>query len=305
MRDSFIEWLTKKAEFDKNIVLITGDLGFGVLDNFSKLYPKQFINAGVAEQNMTGMACGLAMQGFKVYTYSIGNFPTLRCLEQIRNDVCYHNADVTVVSVGGGFSYGQLGVSHFATEDLAIMNALPNIEVICPASKAQIESLLDEMDKIARPKYLRLDKDSADDIIFPNSSLDKPIRVRDGDAISILSTGPIIKEADKAAKSLAKEGIECRIISVQSLSSIDIKEIKLACEETEGIVTLEEHVSSGGLGSIVADLCLSNKINPKNFLKISIPNEYPSEVGDQNHLRHFYELDASSIHSKIYNLLRK
>ena len=132
MRDAFIESLSKIAENDKDIFLITGDLGFGVLDNFSEKFPSQFLNVGVAEQNMTGIAVGLALSGYKVFTYSIANFTTLRCLEQIRNDACYHNANVNVVSIGGGFGYGALGMSHHATEDLSIMRSLPNIEVIAP-----------------------------------------------------------------------------------------------------------------------------------------------------------------------------
>ena len=125
MRDAFVAELSEIAAVDPSVMLITGDLGFGVLTDFADRFPDQFINAGVAEQNMTGLAAGLALEGHKVFTYSIANFTTLRCLEQLRNDVCYHDADVTAVAVGGGFSYGQLGMSHFATEDLAILRALP------------------------------------------------------------------------------------------------------------------------------------------------------------------------------------
>ena len=130
MRDSFITELKKYAENNEKIILITADLGFKIFDDFKEDLPNQFINVGVAEQNMTEVASGLALEGFKVFTYSIGNFSTLRCLEQIRNDICYHDLDVTVVSSGAGFSYGQLGISHFATEDLAIMSALPNMSVL-------------------------------------------------------------------------------------------------------------------------------------------------------------------------------
>ena len=133
MRDSFITELKKQAENNEKIILITADLGFKIFDDFKQELPKQFINVGVAEQNMTEVASGLALEGFKVFTYSIGNFSTLRCLEQIRNDICYHELDITVVSSGAGFSYGQLGISHFATEDLAIMSALPNMSVFVPA----------------------------------------------------------------------------------------------------------------------------------------------------------------------------
>ena len=161
MRDRFISELLQRAKSDQKILLITGDLGFGVFDKYREELPDQFINAGVSEQNMTALACGLALEGFKVFTYSIGNFPTLRCLEQIRNDVCYHDANVTVVSIGGGFSYGQLGVSHFATEDLSIMRAIPNLTILTPSGEQQVAEMVQGIDEIQGPKYIRLDKDSA------------------------------------------------------------------------------------------------------------------------------------------------
>ena len=161
MRDAFVAELTAAAEHDPRIILITGDLGFGVLTKFAERFPRQFINAGVAEQNMTAMACGLALEGRKVFTYSIANFATLRCLEQIRNDVCYHNADVTVVSVGGGFSYGQLGMSHFATEDIAILRALPNMTVLAPTGVWEAAQATKAIIAGRGPAYFRLDKGKA------------------------------------------------------------------------------------------------------------------------------------------------
>ena len=145
MRDFFIEELTKHATANPNIMLITGDLGFGVFDEFSRDLPAQFINAGVAEQNMTMVAAGMAIEGKKIFTYSIGNFPTLRCLEQIRNDVCYHDLDVCIVSIGGGFSYGQLGMSHHAIEDLSIMRAIPNLRIFVPGTLDDVGWAIDQI----------------------------------------------------------------------------------------------------------------------------------------------------------------
>ena len=132
MRDCFIEELSRMAETDPRIMLITGDLGFCVLDKYRERFPNQFINAGVAEQNMAGLACGLALEGYVVFTYSIANFVFMRCLEQLRNDAAYHDCNVNVVCIGGGFSYGALGISHHATEDLSIMRSLPGVEVVSP-----------------------------------------------------------------------------------------------------------------------------------------------------------------------------
>src|SRR5713226_3860325 len=156
MRNAFILALTDLAAQDPRITLVVGDLGFGVVVDFSKRFPKQFINAGVAEQNMTSLAAGLALSGKIVFTYSIGNFPTLRCLEQIRNDVCYHNANVKIVSVGGGFSYGSLGMSHHATEDLAIMRALPGMVVVAPGDPMEAACATRAVAAYDGPCYLRL-----------------------------------------------------------------------------------------------------------------------------------------------------
>ena len=156
MRDNFLNSLTKLAESDKEIILLTGDLGFGVFENFEKNFPGQYFNVGVAEQNMIGLATGLALEGKKVVTYSIGNFGTLRCLEQIRNDACYHDVNITIVANGGGFSYGSLGMSHHTTEDLSIMRALPNISVVAPCTEHEASEATTAMITKGGVGYLRL-----------------------------------------------------------------------------------------------------------------------------------------------------
>ncbi|MGH9680291.1 MAG: transketolase, partial [Candidatus Acidiferrales bacterium] len=140
MRSAFFRALTALAEQDERICLIVGDLGFGVVETFAERFPSRFLNAGVAEQNMTGIAAGMALSGKIVFTYSIANFPILRCLEQVRNDVCYHNADVKIVAVGGGLAYGALGPTHHATEDLAILRSLPRMAVVAPGDPAEAEA---------------------------------------------------------------------------------------------------------------------------------------------------------------------
>ena len=156
MRDAFIETLIDLARRDQDVLLLTADLGFGVLDRFARELPRQFLNVGVAEQNMTGIAAGLALEGKTVFTYSIGNFNTLRCLEQIRNDLCYHQAKVKIVSIGGGFCYGPLGVSHHATEDLAIMRALPRMTVVAPGDVTETILATRSIYQTPGPGYLRL-----------------------------------------------------------------------------------------------------------------------------------------------------
>ena len=156
MRDAFVRALMREAAADPRLTLITGDLGFGVLKPFWETYPDQFVNAGIAEQGMTGLAAGLARTGRTVLTYSIGNFPTLRCIEQIRNDCAYHDANVKIVCVGGGFVYGSLGMSHHATEDMAVLRALPGVTVFTPGDPAEVEAVVPVMLRTPGTCYLRL-----------------------------------------------------------------------------------------------------------------------------------------------------
>lgn len=294
MRDAFIAELSALAADDPSVMLITGDLGFGVLTDFAKRFPDQYLNAGVAEQNMTGLACGLALEGHKVYTYSIANFTTLRPLEQIRNDVCYHDADVTLVSVGGGFSYGQLGMSHFATEDLAILRALPNMQVIAPVDPWETRLLTRQMAARPGPKYLRLDKGRAG-TGEGDVEMGRIRTVREGGDVTILGIGAIVAEALSAAETLAGQGIEARVLAVHSLKPFDGEAVIAAARETGGIVTVEEHNILGGLASAVAETCLDAGVMPGFFRRLGLQDRYPSIVGDQNHLRAAYGMDAPAI----------
>lgn len=304
MRDAFIAELSLLAEQDERITLITGDLGFAVLDDFAKRFPRQFINAGVAEQNMTALAAGMALEGFKVYTYSIANFTTLRCLEQIRNDVCYHDADVTVVSVGGGFSYGQLGMSHFATEDIAILRALPGMMVVAPSDPWEAAELTRQMARTTGPKYLRLDKDRAG---LPERrdavELGKARTVRDGSDLALVACGAILGEALKASEALALDGIECRVIAIHSVKPLDTAPIVAAAKETGGIVTIEEHNRIGGLGGAVAEACLAHGAAPRQFRQIGLDDVYPTIVGNQHYLRGRYGLDSEAIVAAARNVI--
>ena len=294
MRDAFVAELTALAEADPSVVLITGDLGFGVLTDFAARFPAQFINAGVAEQNMTTLAAGLALEGYKPYTYSIANFTTLRCLEQIRNDVCYHDLDVTVVSVGAGFSYGQLGMSHFATEDLAILRALPNIMVIAPADPWEARQLTRQMASVPGPKYLRIDKGSAG-IAEEAVRLGSIRTVREGRDLTLVAIGAIAGEAMKAAEVLASSGVQARVLAVHSLKPLEEAPLVAAAEQTGGVICIEEHSVLGGLGGAVAEVLLSRGAAPRRFHRIGLNDLYPTIVGDQQYLRTAYQMDAEAI----------
>jgi transketolase len=302
MRDAFIRALTELAGEDPRVMLLNGDLGFKVLDDFIERYPESYVNAGIAEQNMTAVACGMAIAGARAYTYSIGNFPTLRCLEQIRNDICYHHADVTIVAVGGGLSYGQLGMSHFAIEDLAILRALPEMTVVAPSDPWQAYALTRQLHARGGPAYLRIDKSAAG---LPEGAvtLGKARQVRAGSDAVIFATGGIVAEALAASELLAAEGRSIRVVDVHTIKPLDIEAIRAAATECGLVVTLEEHNVIGGLGSAVAETCLEAGVPLRAFRRIGLEDSFPTVVGDQTYLRARYKLDAPAVVAVLRTML--
>jgi transketolase len=303
VRDAVIGALTELAAADPRVTLLTGDLGFKVLDEFRDRFPDRFLNAGVAEQNMTAMACGMALTGARAYTYSIANFPTLRCLEQLRNDVCYHRADVTVLAVGGGFSYGQLGMSHFAIEDLAILRALPEMTVVAPSDPWSGAELLRQLHARGGPAYLRIDKGNAGappgDIV-----LGRVREVRFGSDVAIFATGGILREAIGAAEELGEAGISATVVDVHTLKPLDCAGIRAIAERCGRVVTVEEHTIVGGLGGAIAECLLESGIPLRGFRRIGLEDCYPDTVGDQAFLRARHGLDAAAIAATVRELLR-
>lgn len=299
MRDAFIATLSELARTDSRILLVTGDLGFGVLDAFAWELPRQYINAGVAEQGMTGIATGMALEGKVVFTYSIGNFPTLRCLEQIRNDVAYHDADVKVVAVGGGFSYGPLGMSHHATEDIAVLRAIPNVAVYAPCDIHETQEITRLLVRQPGPAYLRLDKSklgSGEGDPFVPGALR---RLRDGRDLAILVCGGIAADAMAAADALATHGIDAAVYSAHTLKPFDDEGLQRLAARHDRLVTVEEHVRTGGLGSIVAECLVDMGRQIPRLLRLSIPDVHFSVVGSQEYLRGRLGLDAAGLAAAI------
>lgn len=301
MRDTFVKTLVELAKEDKNIELITGDLGFGVLKPYWEAVPDQFTNAGIAEQNMTTVAAGMALEGKTVFTYSIGNFPTLRCLEQIRNDCAYHNANVKVVCIGGGFVYGSLGMSHQATEDLAILRALPDVVVMAPADLVEAEECTKALAAYPGTAYLRLGRGGEKQIHdhIDNFQMGKAIKVRDGKKIEIFSTGAIFEEVNAAYNVLVEKGYDPAVYTFPTVKPIDTEVIKECAKEFDVVVTCEEHNIVGGFGSAVAEVMAEMKEKKAYLLRIGLNDEYSIKVGNQNYLRQQYGMDSASIVKKI------
>ena len=261
MRDTFVKTLIELAKKDKNIELLTGDLGFGVLKPYWEQVPDQFTNAGIAEQNMTTVAAGMALEGKNVFTYSIGNFPTLRCLEQIRNDCAYHKANVKIVCIGGGFVYGSLGMSHQATEDLAVLRALPDVVVMAPGDLVEAEECTKALAAYKGTAYLRLGRGGEKRIHnkIDNFKIGKAVKVRDGKRIAIFSTGAIFEEVQEACDVLVQKGFEPAVYTFPTVKPIDKEVIEYCSEKFEMIVTCEEHNIMGGFGSAVAEVMAEMK----------------------------------------------
>lgn len=301
MRDTFVRTLVELAKEDKNIELITGDLGFGVLKPFWETVPDQFTNAGIAEQNMTTVAAGMALEGKTVFTYSIGNFPTLRCLEQIRNDCAYHHANVKVVCIGGGLAYGSLGMSHQATEDLAILRALPDVVVMAPADLVEAEECTKALAAYSGTAYLRLGRGGEKRIHnhIENFQIGKAIKVRDGKKIAIFSTGAIFEEVKKVYQELIAKGYDPLVYTFPTVKPIDKEVIEACAKEFDIIVTCEEHNIIGGFGSAVAEVMAEMKEKNAYLLRIGLNDEYSVKVGNQNYLRQQYGMDSQSMVEKI------
>jgi transketolase len=308
VRTAFIEELSELAGADRRILLITGDLGFGVFEDFARRYPRQFLNAGVAEQNMTGLATGLALEGRIVFTYSIGNFPTLRCLEQIRNDASYHDANVKVVCIGGGFSYGPLGISHHATEDIAIMRSLPGLTVVSPGDEWEARQATRALVTTPGTCYLRLDKSKAPPTHRGHDTFKIGVarRVREGTNLTIAATGGILEVALEAAQELAtRHNVQARVLSVHTAKPLDATALAAAALETGGLITLEEHTVEGGLGGAVAECLLELGSIPRAFRRIGLRAGFSSAVGSQSYLRSLYGLDKNSVVATALDMLGK
>jgi transketolase len=286
MRLSFIQSLCAAAERDGRVHLLTADLGYSVVEPFARAFPKRFTNVGVAEQNLIGVAAGLALCGKVAFVYSIANFPTLRCLEQIRNDVCHHQADVKIVAVGGGLAYGAQGYTHHGVEDLAVMRALPGMTVVAPGDPVETGLATRALARQPGPAYMRLGK-AREPVVHaspPPFRIGRAISVRPGRDATLISTGTMLSACVAAAADLLASGLDVGVLSMPTLKPLDERAVRRAARRTRAVVTVEEHSAIGGLGSAVADVLMTR--GPRcRFARVALPDEVPHEVGSQEYLR--------------------
>lgn len=295
MRTSFINQLLEEAKTNKKIFLVIGDLGYHVVEPFMEAIPERFLNAGIAEQNMAGVAAGLAMTGYNVYIYSIGNFPTLRCLEQIRNDIAYHKANVKIVSVGAGYAYGSLGATHQPTEEIGALRAIPNMIVATPGDPVEARAIAKFSAEYDGPMYIRLGK-AGEKVAHTEESLTVkagdilPVMLKDGNKKAVLACGNIMA----AAKAQIEEKcLPYDLYSVSFVKPLSKDQLKAIVEKhPDGLITIEEHQASTGMGSAVVeqvnDLYAMGELATYPIIKrVAIPDEFTPVVGTQTYLREY------------------
>ncbi len=300
MREAFVSELEVLALADKRIVLLSGDLGYRLFDRLSSMCPQQFINIGISEQAMVGVAAGLALSGLKPITYTIGAF-NLRCLEQIRTDLAYHSLPVVVVSIGAGFAYGALGASHHSCEDLAIMRSIPGMTVVCPSDTWETRAGLRAALKLDGPVYLRLAKSAGPTLrgSYPSGfEIGKAIILREGRDVAVISCGPIVAEALGAADALDECGVSASVISNHSIKPMDERMLREAFSRFRLVVSVEEHSLIGGLGSAVAEWAMDHR-QTTPLLRLGSPDAFFKTAGERHYILNELGLTAKHIAQRI------
>jgi transketolase len=301
MRNTVINSIASFARSNRNIFIITGDAGFGVLDEFQKNFPERFLNLGVAEQNMIGFAAGLALVGYKVIVYNIIPFLLYRCYEQVRNDICYQRLPVTLVGVGSGFTYAPQGITHYSVEDIIIARSLPNLVILSPCDPLEAEKCADFAIKSDRPVYIRVAK-SGETTIHKTApeSIEDPIVIKKGRAVAVLFYGSVAPEVIKAVQGLKESPL---VISVPMIQPLSFDYLLKKLKNIHTLVTVEEHFVEGGLGSILADWILKERL-PFRLKRLGIKNEFIHAIKNVSGMRCKYGICSDNIKHVIKEAFR-
>jgi transketolase len=302
MRNRFAKKITQLASKDDRIVLLSGDIGNRLFDQFKLLCPSSFFNCGVAEQNMTGMAAGLAKQGFLPFTYTIAPFCTTRCLEQIKIDVAYHNLPVTVVSVGSGLSYAGLGPTHHALEDISCLRSIPNMRVLNPADSDELDACLELVVSDPKPTYIRMGKKG--EPLIHNRMINKieisnPIPLSRGNDVCLIGSGTILAEVTKAADLLSKRGVSASVFSLPMIKPLCKDVLTQQLHDYKVVVIFEEHALAGGVGSALAELYVDSHVKGTQLLRFGVCDNFYTESGSQKYARERLGLTAERFAEQI------
>jgi len=307
MRNAFADELTKLGDSDPRLVLLSGDIGNRLFDKFRAAHPARFYNCGVAEQNMTGVAAGMAMTGMRPITYTIAPFVTTRCLEQIRTDICYHDLPVMVVAVGGGLSYAGLGPTHHACEDIAFLRAIPNMTVICPGDAWEVRAAMRAALQQDKPVYMRIGKRGEPKVHTDTPAefaIGKALTVAEGSDVCLLSTGTMLPEAVEAAHLLAQDGVSAQVVSCHTVKPLDHDFLADAMLRFRLVATIEEHSLIGGFGAAVAEWMVDIGSMPRGFLRFGTPDAFFKRSGEQEYAREVLGLRGHQIAARVLNSLR-
>jgi transketolase len=305
MRNAFAAAITRLGEADPNLVMLAGDIGNRLFDSFKDRHPLRFYNCGVAEANMTGVAAGLAASGLRPITYTITPFNTLRCLEQIRLDICYPNLPVIVVGTGSGLSYAGLGATHHSMEDIAVLRTLPNMHVVCPADPVEVGLAVEDALRLGRPTYIRLGK-KGEPVIHsapPTFTIGRGIELRAGGDVAILSVGNMLAVALQTADDLQAQGISAQVVSMHTVKPLDDALLSAAFTDKKAVVVLEEHGLTGGAGSAVLEWGNTQEVDLRKLLCIGGPDRFLSGCGGQRQARVSLGLTAADIVPRILRRL--
>jgi len=302
MRTAFSDALVAAAIADPKVVLLTGDHGYALFDAFRKARPDQYINCGIAEQNMVGVAAGLAKAGYKPIVYGLAAFVPVRVLEQIKIDVCYENLPVILIGDGAGLVYSHLGTSHQSTEDIACTRAIPELTLLSPADRFEMTATMELALRLKSPVYMRVGKSDRGDVHAAPLELEvgQMVQVRTGQArIAVLATGSMVRTGIE----LAESGIDAQVWSVPSIKPLDREQLAQITAQVDCIITIEEHSTMGGLGALIAEE--TSAISPVPVCRIGIEDRFSHYCGTWDYLLQEHRLDIASVKTKVSEFLKK
>ena len=305
MRNAFADEVNNIAKYDSRVILLSGDIGNKLFDKFKINHQNRFLNCGIAEANMMGVAAGLALSGLRPIIYTIAPFTTARCFEQIRIDACYHNVPVIIVGTGSGLSYAELGPTHHSCEDLAILRTLPNINILAPADEVEFRQAMREAIKLKSPTYIRIGK-KGEEIIEKKDdsfSIGRSITVREGKDVCLIGTGTIMPEILKAADIISSKNIFARVESCHTVKPLDLEMLSDVAKNYSLIVIAEEHGYIGGLSSAISEWIMIKSIYKPRVLAFGTADEFMHEIGSCEYARKKNGLTADNISKEILQAL--
>ncbi|MCL4418662.1 MAG: hypothetical protein M1444_02845 [Patescibacteria group bacterium] len=304
MRTTFINTLYEIAKKDKRVMFVAADLGYSVVERFMQDLPSQYLNIGISEQNMAGVAAGMATEGKIPVIYSIVPFATMRNFEQIRNDICYQNLNVKIVGVGAGFSYGPYAHTHHGLEDIGALRTLANLVILCPGDPIEVGLATREAFSHVGPVYLRLGKAGEPNIHKnkPRFKIGKGIVLQEGKDVTVFGTSNLLQRAQEVTDKLRDRAISVRFVSMHTIKPIDVDIIIDSARKTRAIFTIEEHSIIGGLGSAVSEVIAESGIRTK-FKRIGVPDRFTKVIGLQEYMRKANGLGVEQIINTILKTL--